>query len=371
MMSTAEARGGIPGPPTSPDALLAFAKAYPLAVEWMGKPWHEFVRRHLEAPGPLAWISALSGYVTDDPSRATVADIVPLFGYYFNGGYYPKNGSGVIAESMVKAIELHGGRVHLRTPVTSITNENGIATGVIVSDHRGESRRVAAKAVICNGDVREMLEFLIRDPAAAAALEEQVGPLESACSAIGVSLGLRGNLDLPPIVHIAAPDGGAGLVIPSAVDPTAAPEGYSTVEILELVGSEEARTWLPDKSCPANMSLDAWRRSPEYEARKRVAGDKLIARARLAIPDIDERIVYRCDSSPVTYQRYSWTRHGAIYGSRGARAKLPSKMPLRNLVIAGAATHGPGVEAVVMSGAYAAEALRPGLLSRSVAERGS
>jgi hypothetical protein len=37
-------------------------------------------------------------------------------------------------------------------------------------------------------------------------------------------------------------------------------------------------------------------------------------------------------------------------------------MPLRNLVLAGAATHGPGVEAVVMSGAYAAEALVPGLL---------
>jgi len=39
-------------------------------------------------------------------------------------------------------------------------------------------------------------------------------------------------------------------------------------------------------------------------------------------------------------------------------------MPVKNLVVAGAATHGPGVEAVVISGACAAEALRPGLLSQ-------
>jgi hypothetical protein len=37
------------------------------------------------------------------------------------------------------------------------------------------------------------------------------------------------------------------------------------------------------------------------------------------------------------------------------------------LVIAGSATHGPGVEAAVISGACAANALVPGLLTREVA----
>ena len=38
--------------------------------------------------------------------------------------------------------------------------------------------------------------------------------------------------------------------------------------------------------------------------------------------------------------------------------------PPGTVVVAGAATHGPGVEAVAISGALAAEALVPGLLAR-------
>jgi all-trans-retinol 13,14-reductase len=363
MMSTGKNHGGIPGTPASPEALLAFARDYPKAVEWMSKPWQELVNRHITGAALMAWISVLSGYVTEDLTRATVADIVPLFGYYFNGGYYPRRGSGVIAESLVEAITRHGGRVHLRTPVKTITTRNGAATGVVVSDHQGNTRHLAARAVVCNADIREMLD-LVEDPACAAALQTQVGPLESSCSAIGVNLGLRGHLDLPPIVHVGGPEGGVGLVIPSVVDATAAPEGYSTVEIMALLGNEQAKSWFPKTAGAANNDLGTWRHSAEYEARKRAAGDTLIARARRVIPDIDDRIVYRCDASPVTYQRYSWTRQGAIYGAHGTRGKVPTRMPVKNLVVAGAATHGPGVEAVVISGACAAEALRPGLLAR-------
>lgn len=50
----------------------------------------------------------------------------------------------------------------------------------------------------------------------------------------------------------------------------------------------------------------------------------------------------------------------------------PAAAPCRGLVLAGAATHGPGIEAVVISGAEAADALWPGLLQgapRSAADR--
>jgi len=39
------------------------------------------------------------------------------------------------------------------------------------------------------------------------------------------------------------------------------------------------------------------------------------------------------------------------------------------LVVGGSATHGPGVEAVVISGAFAAEAQVPGLLARPAASK--
>jgi phytoene dehydrogenase-like protein len=161
------------------------------------------VARHVGDPGAVKWISALAGYITDDDGRATVSEMVPLFGYYFEGGYYPKGGSGGIAESLVSAIERRGGQVHFKSPVERIICEDGAVTGLIVRGSGGRTYRVRAKAVVCNADLRRMLTDLIADPELTKGMEAQVGPLQSACSAVGVHLGLPGPLDLPPIVHVA------------------------------------------------------------------------------------------------------------------------------------------------------------------------
>lgn len=363
MFSTARERGGIPGSPSTPQGLLEFARNNPLAVEWMQRPWQDFVARHVHGEGARGWISALTGYITDDAGKITVAEMAPLYGYYFNGGFYPQGGSGAMADSLAAAIERRGGAVHLRTPVRRIVTEAGVATGLVVADVRGRERRVRAKAVVCNADLSLMLSRLLDDPVAVATFRAQLGETKAACSAVGVHLGIRGTLDLPPVVHVSTPDGPAGLVIPSVLDPTAAPKGYATIEILELVTSEEAQAWFPAGVEGDADKLEAYRHSPEYLARKQAMGDRLIARARSVIPDLDARIVYRADATPLTYERYGWTQHGSIYGTR-AKARTPIKTPVRNLVLAGAATHGAGVEAVVISGALAAEALVPGLLAQ-------
>ncbi|RTL69962.1 MAG: FAD-dependent oxidoreductase [Hyphomicrobiales bacterium] len=369
MFSTAEGRSGIPGTPSSPDALLAFARNNPLAMQWMDKPWDVFIRRHVKGEAALAWISALTGYISDSGRTLTVADMVPLYGYYFHGGHYPVGGSGVIAESLVRAIEAAGGEVHLRTPVVRILTEAMTARGLIVHDHKGRERRVAAKAVVCNADLSIMLSKLIDDADVRAAFETQMGPMTPACSAVAVHLGIKGKLDMPAVVHVAADGAHGGMVIPSVLDPSCAPEGYSTIEILKLVPDAEARTWYPGEPSDDAHDLDAVRHSNAYIDRKARMGDELIAMARHVIPDIDARIVFRNEATPLTYQRYSWTRHGSIYGTRTSNGKAPVKTPVANLTLAGAATHGAGVEAVVISGALAAEALVPGLLSRPAAAR--
>ncbi len=364
MFSTAHERGGIPGSPSTPQGLLDFAKNNPMAVEWLDRPWSEFVGRHVRGGGPLKWISALSGYITDEPGKVKVAAMVPIFGYYFNGGYYPEGGSGRIGDALAKAIGQRGGSVHLKHRVTRIITREGAACGLMVRNEHGMERRVSATAVVCNADLGAMLNDLLDDPGIARTLESQTGPLLPACSAVGVHLGLRGPLHLPPLVHVETPDGAIGVVVPSNIDPTCAPAGYSTVELLELVGNTQAQSWFPpDGRGSIPMDLDAYRRSQEYEDRKKTVGDRLIARAKAAIPDIEQRIVYRTDASPLTYHRYAWTTDGSIYGMKPSRGTVPVKTPLRNLVLAGAATHGPGIEAVVISGALAAEALVPGLLA--------
>ena len=53
MYSTGAARGGIPGMPADPDALLAFAKCNPLAMASTTRPWDDFVARHVTGAGAL------------------------------------------------------------------------------------------------------------------------------------------------------------------------------------------------------------------------------------------------------------------------------------------------------------------------------
>jgi all-trans-retinol 13,14-reductase len=362
MFSTADERGGIPGTPGTPEGVLAFAHAHPLAAAWMDRPWLAFVARHVHDPRVIAWLHALAGYLTDDPGRLLVRDMVPIFGFTFHGGHYPVGGSGAMTAKLVAAIEDRGGRVVLRHAVERVLIEGGAARGVVVHPPRGEAFAVPADAVVWNGDARALAGILDGVAPTTLALVREAERGRPSCSAIGVNLGLRGPLDLPPVIHVDTPDGFAALVAPSVVDPTCAPPGYATLAILELLSHAEARSWFAGAD-PADRDHRALRRDPAYLARKRAAGDRLIARARHAIPDLAERIVYRSDASPVTYARYAWTSDGAIYGAQGPDGRLANTTPVHGLALAGAATHGGGIEAVVISGAFAAEALLPGTLA--------
>ena len=89
----------------------------------------------------------------------------------------------------------------------------------------------------------------------------------------------------------------------------------------------------------------------------------MISDAEALLPGLRDHIVYRCEASPVTFARYARTSGGAIYGLAASGRLRGAKSPIAGLAIAGAATHGPGVEAAIISGARAAEALVPGLLA--------
>jgi phytoene dehydrogenase-like protein len=287
--------------------------------------------------------------------------MVPLFGYYLHGGFYPAGGSGELAQALVEAIEARGGRVRLKTAVEQVLVENGCARGVRLAN--GEMLRSAA--VILNGDFLAAMRTLIAPNLWPREFRDAVAAMRPACSAIALHLGVRGGFDdARPIIHVSGPHGAAGIVIPSLVDPSAAPAGYSTVEVLRLLGHAEAREWIGDR---APSGADALRETPSYLSRKQVACDALVRVAEQALPGLASRIVYRTEASPVTFLRYDWSSTGAIYGCEGAPQPIASKSPIPGLLFAGAVTHGAGVEAVMISGANAAEALVPGMLASTAA----
>jgi phytoene dehydrogenase-like protein len=247
----------------------------------------------------------------------------------------------------------------LKTRVARILVEGGRAAGVELAD----GTRVAAGAVVANADVKRTFLELVDPRALPRDFRARIDAAEPAPSAFMVHLGVDYVPDCRPAT-LARGDKSVYVEVLSRVDPSAAPAGHSIVGLIKILTHAEAREWFPAEG---GEDWKAWRFSSQYEERKRALGDRMIDAAETVLPGLSAHIVYRSEASPVTYARYDMASAGAVYGvARSARLD-GAKSPIPGLVVAGAATHGPGVEAVVISGALAAEALVPGLLSRPVA----
>ncbi|MDR3376361.1 MAG: NAD(P)/FAD-dependent oxidoreductase [Ancalomicrobiaceae bacterium] len=370
MMAVGDGHYGVALLPETTAGLMDYARKNPTTVAWLNRPFADLVAEYVSERRAAAAVSALTGYITDRPEELTVAEMAPLFGYYFHGGHYPMGGSGKLAEVLADAITARGGEVALKSPVAEILTDTGRAIGVRLAS----GRRIAANAVISNADARETMLRLL--PASALRRKDRARfeTAEAGTSAFMVHLGVSGPLDIAPIASARSEDGlEVGVTAPSIVDPSAAPEGYSTLELIALVPQTEAKRWFAtevsgdaeqavDVAGDADGQFEARRSSNDYLATKSGFGDRLIAAAEHLIPDLRERIVYRLDASPVTFARYAWTSGGSIYGmAKGSRVE-GTKSPVRGLYLAGSVNLGPGVEAAMLAGARTAQAIRPGLL---------
>jgi phytoene dehydrogenase-like protein len=133
-------------------------------------------------------------------------------------------------------------------------------------------------------------------------------------------------------------------MIPPKADPSLAPTGHAAVTLVRLVPQPEVASWD--------------REAPNYAQRKREIGDELIATAERVIPRLPEHIVYRQEGAPPTFARFAWTTGGSIYGPARNSKRPPVKSPLPGLYLAGSGVFpGAGIEAVVISGTLAADAL--------------
>jgi phytoene dehydrogenase-like protein len=354
MYSTARYHNGFPGAPQTPADAMAFAREHPLAAAWVARPWRMFAGRHVKDVAALELIEGIAAYRTHDASLISVGAMVPLYAYYFIGGAYPAGGSGHFAQVLADAIEVRGGEVRLRTSVRKVLQEDGAARGLELRDHRGNVSTLNATAIVCNADPGALIRDLLEDSPQRRLMLRQFGEMVPSCSAVGMHVGLRGTVETPPIVHVKDGDVHTEMIFTASVDPSCAPEGYSTIDLFQLTPPPVSATWFPQE---ADGNLKAFRRSQGYADRKTLSAERMLDVARRMVPDLDSRIVYQSEASPVTFHRYGWTRHGAIYGLRDPGGGLPVRTPLRNLVFAGAMTLGGGIEPTALSGVFAAQAL--------------
>lgn len=331
---------GLPNIPDSVAAMRRYATDCPHAFRWMGRPFQEMLDHYIPAPAGQRLLTVLTGYLSDRADLLTAGQMAPIFGYWFNGGRYPAGGSQALADALAQSIRSDGGEVRLRTPVSRILIENGRAAGVETAD----GRVIRAPAVISNADVRRTMLELVGAEHLPAAYAARCAALRPSTSAFMVTLGLDIVPDLPAMTFLPPAEAGSGMAIavPSTHDRSLAPAGHAAVTLLRLA--------------PADVG---WNRAdPAYKARKRAEGDAMVAAAACLIPNLERHITTRQEASAATFARYAHTSAGSIYGIAPDQQRLTRRSPIPGLCLTGAGVFpGPGVEACVISGRLAAEAL--------------
>lgn len=327
--------GGVPLPPINPEDFAAFAQHAPDTMRLLHQPFLPTLDLFFKDETLKQIIALLSVYITDSPATLRMADVIPLFSYYIDGGFYPVGSTQVIADTLVDRCTHHGGRVLLRTPIGRILVEHNAVVGVETE----EGIEYRAPWVISNADVKHTLFTLLGTSHLPNDFAAQVTALRPANSAFSVFLGLNTIPHLAPIT-IATTVG--SIAIPSLMDPTLAPSGHACMTLT---------TFMP------TTGFSGWdRASPLYKKRRRHVGNALIAAAEHIIPDLRHHIVYRQDASPATFARYTGATHGSIYGLERGQWAPPCQTPIKGLLLAGSGVNpGPGVEAVIISGTIAAD----------------
>jgi all-trans-retinol 13,14-reductase len=333
MYADMEKTGGVPTTPHTVDEMLAYPSAHPHMMKWMDRPFGKMLDTYFKDAGIKQFLSVLTGYLSDDPTVLTVGAMAPIFGYYFEGGYYPGGGSQKFADALVSVLEKHGGKIYLRTPVKRIVIEDGRAVGIELAD----GQIPHARAILSNADLKRTFLELVECKHLPAKFARRMKEAQPASSAFMVFLGVDFKPDLKPVTMLTK----MGIMIPSQADPTLAPCGHTAMTLIKLIPQDEAAGWD--------------RKLKGYNQRKHSYADGMIAEAEKVIPDLSRHIVYRQEASPRTFERYAWTTGGSIYGTTWSSGHPPLKSPVPNLYLAGSSVFpGPGVEAVVISGALAA-----------------
>ena len=331
---------GLPNIPQSVAAMRRYVTDSPHAMRWMARPFQEMLDHYIPDRAGQRLLTVLTGYLSDRADLLTVGQMAPIFGYWFSGGRYPAGGSQALADALAQSIRADGGEIRLRNAATRILIENGRAAGVRTAD----GRIIRAPAVISNADVRRTMLELVGAEHLPAAYAARCAAMRPSTSAFMVTLGLDMIPDLPAMTFLPRDRTGFGMAIavPSIHDRSLAPEGHAAVSLLRLA--------------PADAG---WNRAdPAYKARKRAEGDAMIAAASRLIPDLERHIITRQEASAATFARYAHTSAGSIYGIAPDQQRLTRRSPIPGLCLTGAGVFpGPGVEACVISGRLAAEAL--------------
>ncbi|REJ73852.1 MAG: NAD(P)/FAD-dependent oxidoreductase [Acidobacteria bacterium] len=321
--------------------------------------------RHFDDPALILVLCADCAHWGSPPERTSFVFDSMLRLSYFLGNYYPVGGSQAFADDLARRFEELGGEILTSTEATRIEVHGGrLVRAVHLETVRGPLRgsyRVAARAVVNNGDLRRCVERLAPDAFGVAerAVIERLRPT-SPCHL--VHLGLRG-VDRERLKSIQGyhwsswdPDevGRGGLVckvfVPTLYEPELAPPGGQIVMLQKVVD----RNWDPGGE----------RGDAEVSDRSRCIAEICIDQLRALLPELDDCLVTCHAASADTAARFTLNHGGAMLGWEMSPEQLAEARPdvrwgAEGLFHVGHWTRpGGGITPVIVSAQHAVDAVR-------------
>ena len=275
-----------------------------------------------------------------------------IMDFYNQSAYRIVGGSDQVAASLVKTISRYGGRVLTRSKATKIVCDETHATGVEVN---GEAF-LEADIVISDAHPMRTLELLdtnlIRP-----AFRKRINAIPQTVGGFSVYLRFK-DQTLPYMNsnfygYLTDSPWGCELY-----DEASWPKGYLYMHLCHEPQPHFAKTGVI-LSYMQMADVARWKgsrvghRGDDYEAFKRQKAEQLIAAVEREFPGVRDHIAEYYTSTPLTYQAYTGTEGGGMYGiakdvSLGAACRVPHRTRVPNVLQTGQNINSHGILGVMV-----------------------
>ena len=275
-----------------------------------------------------------------------------IMDFYNQSAYRIVGGSDQVAASLVKTIGRYGGRVLTRSKATKIVCDETHATGVEVN---GEAF-LEADIVISDAHPMRTLELLdtnlIRP-----AFRKRINAIPQTVGGFSVYLRFK-DQTLPYMNsnfygYLTDSPWGCELY-----DEASWPKGYLYMHLCHEPQPQFAKTGVI-LSYMQMADVARWKgcrvghRGDDYEVFKRQKAEQLIAAVEREFPGVRDHIAEYYTSTPLTYQDYTGTEGGGMYGiakdvSLGAACRVPHRTRVPNVLQTGQNINSHGILGVMV-----------------------
>ena len=272
--------------------------------------------------------------------------------FYNQSAYRVVGGSDKIAESMTRTIEHYGGRVLTCSKVTRIVCDDEHATGVEVNG----SDFLPTDYVISDAHPMRTLE-LIDSKLIRPSFRSRINAIPQTIGGFSVYMEFKDDTvpyqnynfygyhddtpwDCEKYDELSWPKGYLYMHFCQEPRPVYAKAGV----ILSYMHMKEVEQWIGTK---------VGHRGKEYEAFKQRKAERLLASVEKQFPGLRDHIKHYYTSTPLTYQDYTGTEAGGMYGvardiNLGAACRVPHRTKIPNVFQTGQNINSHGILGVTV-----------------------